>query len=75
MMTIDELKNEISKYSDLNTPDQTKALEAYYGCLREEDLYIGTVFFTDIGHQLRVAKTQEAYQNCVALGMTKENGL
>ena len=75
MITIDDIKNEISKYTDLNTPTQNKALEAYLSCLREEDLYEGTVFFSEIGHQLRVAKTQEAYQHCVSLGMTKENGL
>jgi hypothetical protein len=57
------------------TKDQKAALAAYEFRLREEDRYLGSVFVTPDGQRNIEAKTQAAYQRCVALGMTHEHGL
>lgn len=57
------------------TRDQKKALDAYNYALRQEDRYLGSVFVTPEGQRKIEAKTQAAYQACVAMGMTYEHGL
>ena len=61
--------------SKRNTPQQNKALDAYEFALRQEDRYFGSVFVTPSGARAQEAKTRAAYQACLALGMTHENGL
>lgn len=55
--------------------DQKQALAAYNEALRQEDRYLGSVFVTPAGQRDIEARTQAAYQRCVALGMTYEHGL
>jgi hypothetical protein len=57
------------------TAEQKAALAAYNYALRQEDRYLGSVFVTPQGQRAQEAKTQAAYQRCVALGMTYEHGL
>lgn len=57
------------------TRDQKKALERYNFMLREEDRYLGSVFVTPSGKERVEAQTKQAYNACVALGMTWEHGL
>jgi hypothetical protein len=57
------------------TREQKKALDAYEFRLREEDRYLGSVFVTPEGQRRIEARTKEAYDHCVALGMTWEHGL
>ena len=57
------------------TLEQKQALAAYNEALRQEDRYLGSVFVTPAGQRAQEAKTQAAYQRCVALGMTYEHGL
>lgn len=57
------------------TLEQKTALAAYNYALRQEDRYLGSVFVTPAGQRAQEAKTQAAYQRCVALGMTYEHGL
>ena len=57
------------------TKDQKQALAAYNEALRQEDRYLGSVFVTPAGQRDIEARTQAAYQRCVALGMTYEHGL
>lgn len=57
------------------TKDQKQALAAYNEALRQEDRYLGSVFVTPAGQRDIEARTQTAYQRCVALGMTYEHGL
>ena len=57
------------------TKDQKQALAAYNEALRQEDRYLGSVFVTPAGQRDIEARTQAAYQRCLALGMTYEHGL
>lgn len=57
------------------TPEQKKALNAYNFALKQEDRYLGSVFVTPVGQRSIEAKTQEAYEKCLRLGMTHEHGL
>jgi hypothetical protein len=57
------------------TKAQREALDAYERALRAEDNYLGSVFVNPPGQRKVEARTQAAYQRCVALGMTHEHGL
>ncbi len=57
------------------TPAQVKALKAYNFALAQEDRYLGSVFVTPVGQRAIEAKTKEAHDACVRLGMTWEHGL
>ena len=57
------------------TSDQKRALERYNFCLREEDRLGGSVFANEINTRRQEAKTKEAYESCLRLGMTYEHGL
>lgn len=57
------------------TKDQKAALKAYEFSLREEDRYLGSVFVTPTGQREKEAKTRDAYEKCLRLGMTWEHGL
>jgi hypothetical protein len=58
-----------------NSRAQAKALKAYEFRLREEDRYFGSVFVNAAGQAAIEAKTKAAYDACLNLGMTHENGL
>lgn len=57
------------------TSAQIKALKAYNFALRQEDRYMGSVFVNAHGQREHEARTKEAYNRCIALGMTHEHGL
>jgi hypothetical protein len=57
------------------TNAQKAALKAYNFALAQEDRYLGSVFVTPIGQREKEEKTQVAYADCMALGMTHEHGL
>lgn len=57
------------------TAEQRAALDAYEFRLREEDRYLGSVFANSLGQRKIEARTKEAYDRCVRLGMTWEHGL
>ncbi len=57
------------------TKEQRQALKDYNFALAQEDRYLGSVFVTPIGQRDYEAKTEAAYQRCLALGMTHEHGL
>ncbi len=57
------------------TSEQKKALADYNYALKQEDRYLGSVFVTPVGQKDKEAKTKEAYDRCVKLGMTYEHGL
>lgn len=57
------------------TKEQKAALARYEFCLREEDRLGGSVFANRLNTARQEAKTQEAYQACLRLGMTYEHGL
>jgi hypothetical protein len=57
------------------TREQKKALDEYNYRLRQEDRYFGSVFVNPPGERAIRAKTKEAYDRCVSLGMTWEHGL
>lgn len=57
------------------TAAQKAALKKYEYALRQEDRYLGSVFVTPQGQRDIEAKTQTAYAECKALGMTYDHGL
>ena len=57
------------------TREQKRALERYEFCLREEDRLGGSVFANAFNMRKQEAKTREAYEACLRLGMTYEHGL
>ncbi len=55
--------------------EQKRALDRYNFCLREEDRLGGSVFANSFNVRRQEAKTREAYEECLRLGMTYEHGL
>jgi hypothetical protein len=56
-------------------PAQKKALKRYNFCLREEDRLGGSAFSNRHSLELQQAKTRQAYEDCLRLGMTHDHGL
>lgn len=56
------------------TPDQKKAYDHYKLMERMEDNYLGSVFVNQRGQEEWQAKTRKAYEACISLGLTYENG-
>jgi hypothetical protein len=55
------------------TRDQKRALADYEFRLREEDRYLGSVFWEPQGQRDIEAKTRIAYERCISLGMTHKH--
>lgn len=56
------------------TPAQKRAYDEYKLRERMEDNYLGSVFVNERGAEEYRQKTRKAYEACISLGLTYENG-